>query len=518
MKKNKNGTDVPSDTDSNITRREILTTFGAALASSAFVTPAIGGSRRTVEASKTDVHYEALSTVAKQIESGKLSPVELTEQMIARIKRIDGDLHSYVTLMEEQAMSGARAAEKEIKAGRYQGPLHGVPIGIKDLLYTAGVPTMGGTFALKDFVPDFNATVVDRLVAAGAVPLGKNTLCEGAMGPYHPGLKVPVNPWDPGRWSGVSSSGSGVAVAAGLCFASIGSDTGGSIRYPSAANGCVGLKPTYGRVSRYGVIPLAETLDHVGPMTRTVEDAAMVFDAIAGYDKNDPTSRLEPFEAVQPQLSRGVKGMRIGYDRHYYTDGVEPELATALKLVLEKLVSLGAIIVEVEMPDVSKVGGAWWNIATVEATAFHSATYKNHKDLFGAGFLDVLDYGSGVSGIQYANAQKIRSEVAGKVNALLATVDCMVCPSMSNSARAKLEDPFIPETDESWASNVLNDVHTKPFNFAGSPTLSVPCGFSSDGLPFSVQFVGRPLSEAMICRAGHAYEQAASWHTRHPGI
>ncbi len=518
MKKNKKGTDVPNDTDSNITRRDMLGSLGAALASAALIAPAYGGTRPSVTVRETEVHFESLSAVAKQIKSGRLSPVELTERMIARIKRIDGDLHSYVTLMEEQAMSGAREAEKEIRSGGYRGPLHGVPIGIKDLLYTAGVPTMGGTKALKDFVPDFNATVVDRLTASGAVLLGKNTLCEGAMGPYHPELKVPVNPWDPDRWTGVSSSGSGVAVAAGLCFASIGSDTGGSIRYPSAANGCVGLKPTYGRVSRYGVIPLAETLDHIGPMTRTVEDTAIVFDAIAGYDKNDPTSRLEPVQAVWPQLSKGIKGMRIGYDRSYATDRVEPGLVAALNLVLEKLAALGAEIVEVEMPDVSKVNGAWWDISTVEATAYHSSSYSKHRELFGPGFLDVLNYGSGQSGVQYAIAQKVKTEVGGRVNALLSTVDCMVCPSMSNSARAKLEDPYKAETDEGWKQNVVNDIHTKPFNFAGCPTLSVPCGFSLDGLPFSVQFVGRPLSEAVLCRAGHAYEQATTWHTKHPAI
>ncbi|QQS40374.1 MAG: amidase [Acidobacteriota bacterium] len=518
MKKTKDGTGIPSDTGSTITRRDMLTTLGAAIASSALVTQASGRPSPPAAVSKTELHFESLSSVAKQIESRKLSPVELTEKMIARIKSIDVNLHSYVTLMEERAMSGARTAEKEIRSGRYRGPLHGVPIGIKDLLFTAGVPTMGGTMVLKDFVPDFNATVVDRLLDAGAVILGKNTLCEGAMFPYHPDLKVPVNPWDKDRWTGVSSSGSGVAVAAGLCFVSIGSDTGGSIRYPAAANGCVGLKPTYGRVSRYGVIPLAETLDHIGPMTRTVEDAAIVFDAIAGYDKNDPTSRLEPVQAVRPQLSKGIKGMRIGYDERYSTERVEPGLAAALKLVLEKLASMGAEIVEVEMPDVSKVEAAWWDLATVEAAAYHRPLYQKHKELYGPGLVEVVEYGSARSGVQYANAQKIRSEVAGGVNAMLSTVDCFVCPSMSNTARAKVADPYKAGSEESWRQCVVNDVHTKAFNFAGSPTLSVPCGFSSDGLPYSVQFVGGALSEAVLCRAGHAYEQASSWHTKYPDI
>ena len=276
------------------------------------------------------MHYRSLSETARLLQTKAISPVELTQHMLDRVAAVDSNLKSYVTVTPDRAMAAARRAEAEIQSGRYRGPLHGMPIGVKDLCYTRGVATAAGTKIFSGFVPDFDATVVTRLQDAGAVILGKQTLCEGAFGPYHPELEVPLNPWNPARWSGVSSSGSAVATAAGLCFGSIGTDTGGSIRYPSAANGCVGLKPTYGRVSRHGVFPLAESMDHVGPMARTVQDAAILFDAIAGPDDNDPTSLRAAVEPVQPQLAQGIRGLRIGFDHRYGTENVEEETALAI--------------------------------------------------------------------------------------------------------------------------------------------------------------------------------------------
>ena len=235
-----------------------------------------------------DLYYMSLRDVARRIQSRDLSPVDLTRLMLDRITSVDPRLKSYATVMADQALADARAALQEIEAGRYRGPLHGVPIGIKDLCYTKGVRTMGGTAVLKDFVPTFDATVVSKLRSAGAVILGKLNLSEGAAAGYNPSFDVPINPWRADRWPGMSSSGSGVATAAGLCFASIGTDTGGSIRNPASANGVVGLKPTYGRVSRYGVLAMAPSLDHVGPIARKVADAAIMFDAIAGFDPQDP--------------------------------------------------------------------------------------------------------------------------------------------------------------------------------------------------------------------------------------
>ena len=431
---------------------------------------------------------------------------------------MDGRLQSYVTVMADQAIASARRADAEIRAGRYRGPLHGVPIAVKDLCYTRGVRTMAGTKVFSDFVPDFDATVVARLEAAGAVILGKLVLCEGAFGPYFPGLQVPANPWDATRWSGVSSSGSGVATAAGLCFASVGTDTGGSIRYPSAANGCVGLKPTYGRVSRYGVFALAASMDHVGPMTRTVEDAAIMFEAMAGPDPHDSTSLPDPVPSVRAELGRGIAGLRVGFDRRYATDNVDPDVAKAMDDVLAELTRLGATIVTVNMPDVSKVGSAWLDLCAVEALAAHAKTFPSRASEYGPGLRAALESGQRVTPAALAAAAKVRSEVTASLERMLNTVDCLVCPSMANSARVKEADPFDEETDESWSEQVRNDIHTQPFNFSGSPTLSVPCGFSADGLPLSVQFVGRRLSESVLCRIGHAYEQATPWHSKHPAI
>ena len=499
-----------------LTRRDLLSLLaGAAVLPVAAVSCGRGPAGSSVSQVKSPLHYSSLADVAKLIAARELLSIDLTQQLLDRIAAVDGRLQSYVTVMTDRAIASARRADAEIRAGRYRGPLHGVPIAVKDLCNTRGVRTMAGTKVLADFVPDFDATVVARLEAAGAVILGKLVLCEGAFGPYFPGLQVPVNPWDATRWSGVSSSGSGVATAAGLCFASVGTDTGGSIRYPSAANGCVGLKPTYGRVSRYGVFALAASMDHVGPMTRTVEDAAIMFEAMAGPDPHDPTSLPDPVPSVRAELGRGIAGLRVGFDRRYATDNVDPDVAKAMDDVLAELTRLGATVVTVNMPDVSKVGSAWLDLCAVEALAANAKTFPSRASEYGPGFRAALESGQRVTPAALAVAAKVRSEVSASLERMLNTVDCLVCPSMANTARVKEADPYDEETEASWSRQVRNDIHTQPFNFSGSPTLSVPCGFSADGLPLSVQFVGRRLSESVLCRMGHAYEQATQWHLKH---
>lgn len=467
---------------------------------------------------ETPLHYLTISEIGALIRSKKISSLKLTQTMLNRIEIVDIKLKSYVTYMTRKALQTAENLDKELDNGKYRGPLHGVPIGIKDLLYTKDVRTMAGTMALANFVPEFNATVVTRLENAGAVLLGKLALCEGAFGPYHPKLQIPINPWDFTRWSGVSSSGSGVATAAGLCYGSIGTDTGGSIRYPSAVNGCVGLKPTYGRVSRYGVFGLAESMDHIGPMTRSVEDAAIMFQAMSGYDPNDPTSLTIPVQNISEGLSNGIAGLQIGFDRHYATYNVEPEVAEAIDNVLKELMRQGAKIVDVKMPDVTEINNAWYNICIAEAVLANAKTFPSKIDDYGPGFRHELENGLKVSGTDFAKACKIRAEFTGLLNQLLDSVDCFICPTMSNTSHKSLTDPYNIETEEAWASVVPNDIYTKAFNFSGSPTLSVPCGFSSEGIPISVQFVGADLSEAMLCRIGHAYERNTEWHKQHPNV
>jgi amidase len=502
-----------------LTRRDLLSLLaGAAVFPLAAVSCERGPAGSSVSQVKSPLHYSSLAEVATLIAARELLSIDLTHQLLDRIAAVDGRLQSYVTVMTDQAIASAGRADAEIRAGRYRGPLHGVPIAVKDLCNTRGVRTMAGTKVMADFVPDFDATVVARLEAAGAVILGKLALCEGAYGPYFPGLQVPVNPWDATRWSGVSSSGSGVATAAGLCFASVGTDTGGSIRYPSAANGCVGLKPTYGRVSRYGVFALASSMDHVGPMTRTVEDAAIMFEAMAGLDPQDPSSLPDPVPSVRAELGRGIAGLRVGFDRRYATDNVDPDVARAMDDVLAELTRLGATVVTVTMPDVSKVSNAWLDLCAVEALTANAKTFPSRASEYGPGFRAALEYGQRVTRAALAVAAKVRSEVSASLERMLNTVDCLVCPSMANTARVKEADPYDEETEASWSLQVRNDIHTQPFNFSGSPTLSVPCGFSADGLPLSVQFVGRRLSESVLCRMGHAYEQATQWHSKHPAV
>ncbi|MBL4572832.1 MAG: Asp-tRNA(Asn)/Glu-tRNA(Gln) amidotransferase GatCAB subunit A, partial [Gammaproteobacteria bacterium] len=307
------------------------------------------------------IHYRSLSRVAEAIRGGEISPVELTEKLLSRIGSVDGRLMSYATVMAEQAREAAREAEQEIQAGNYKGPLHGVPIAVKDLCFTAGTRTMGGLNVLREFVPDYDATVVRKLREAGSVILGKLNLTEGALSGYHRDFPIPVNPWGENLWAGVSSSGSGVATAAGLCFASLGTDTGGSIRYPAMANGVVGLKPTYGRVSRYGVLELAASLDHIGPMTRSVKDAAIVFEAIAGFDNCDTSSLRDSVPKITESLTGELTGMRIGVDEHYLSFGTNPALVDAIHEVIEVLRQLGAEIVALTMPksDPMDLRNAW---------------------------------------------------------------------------------------------------------------------------------------------------------------
>ena len=299
----------------------------------------------------TPLHYQTIAEVGARLRSRELSPVELTTAILERIEALDGDLKSYATVMADSALASARTAEREIAAGNYRGGLHGVPIAVKDLCFTTGVATMGGAQVLRDFVPDFDGTVVQKLNAAGAVILGKLNLTEGAMAGYNPEFQIPVNPWGADRWSGASSSGSGVATAAGLCYGSLGSDTGGSIRFPAAACGIVGIKPTWGRVSRYGVLALAQSLDHIGPMTRSASDAGVMLQAIAGHDPSDPTSLTAPvpnmLAGAEPRESVAFASASTS---SYIGDGVDSELAAAVLEGARLLESLGAKLVPVRMP------------------------------------------------------------------------------------------------------------------------------------------------------------------------
>ena len=465
------------------------------------------------------LHFASLQDVARLIESGELSSVDLTELMLARIESIDSSLKSYATLMADQARAAARSADEEILAGRYRGPLHGIPVAVKDLCYTKGVRTMGGSGALANFVPDYDATVITKLKESGAVLLGKLNLTEGAMGGYHTDFEIPVNPWHEDLWTGASSSGSGVATAAGMCFASLGTDTGGSIRFPSMANGIVGLKPTYGRVSRYGVLPLAESLDHVGPMARSVSDAAIVFQAIAGRDSNDSTSLNEPVPDMLAEIGRGVSGTRIGFDARYATEGVDPNLSASIETALGVLERLGAEIVAIEMPNFPPaLVDAWFAICSYEARRAHADTYPSRAAQYGTYFREFLEIGSGVTDEAYANATAARNDFSRHFLAVLETIDVVACPSGGAPFSIPAEVVYGGMAGfDPYMSNILFQF-TIPADFAGTPTISLPCGATPDGVPPTIQFMGRALSESMLCRIAYGYEQATKWHTHHPAV
>ncbi len=461
----------------------------------------------------------SLSEVAGLVRRREVSSVELTQAMLDRIQTIDSGLKSYATVMGEHAMAAAAAADKEISAEGCRGSLHGIPVAVKDLCFTKGVRTMGGCRVRRKFLPDFDATVVSKLEQAGAVLIGKLNLTEGAMAGYHPDFDIPVNPWKSDLWSGASSSGSGVAVAAGLCYAALGSDTGGSIRFPAMANGIVGLKPTYGRVSRHGVLPLAETLDHIGPMTRSVTDAAVVMQAISGHDTNDRSSVNEPVPDMIADIDSGVAGLRIGFDRDFATAGTDPGLVASIECVLDLFKDMNAEIVDVTIPDsVSEIEQSWFEICSSEAYRAHKPDFTTRPGDFGPFFRDFLEIGASVTEEQLAIASGRRQQFNQQFEAVLESVDAVLCPSGGMTFSVP---PGIQYGDRETLQplfDVAQMDQTIPADFAGTPTLTIPCGFSPGGVPYAFQLMGAKLSEPMLCRIGRAYEKATEWHLRHPPV
>lgn len=518
-----------SDSPQVLPRREV---FVRGISLAAAVSELSGQSVRPVPSSQdAALHYMGLLELAAKLRRREISPVEVIDAQLARIRDLQPKLMAFETVMADGARAQAEAAEKEIKAGHYRGPLHGIPFAVKDLLFTAGVPTKGGLKVYATHVPTFDATAVARLSKAGAVLLGKLSLAEGAGGGYHRDFRVPRNPWAANRWPGVSSSGSGVATAAGLCYASLATDTGGSIRQPSAANGVVGLKPTWGRVSRHGTLDFAPSLDHVGPMARRVGDVAAVLRIIAGHDRDDPTSLLEPVPDYLAQISKGAKGVRIGFDETYATAGTAPHMADAVRRALQVLETLGARTVPVRMPAFEmKHFESWFILASSEAAAVHERTFPSRADDYGAGFRDFLEGGRKFTGRDYARAGFIRADFAGRIRAAFRGIDVLACPTMM--AEAFIYDPDkayagpvrsatgVPETIDGapFPFVAVSGRFTTPYSLTGYPTLSLPCGASPDGMPLSLQLVGHPLAEGLLCRVGLAYERATDWHRRHPPV
>jgi amidase len=454
----------------------------------------------------TDLHWLSLSEVCRRIKSGELTSQAVTEHALNRIRATNDRYRAFVTVTAEAAMASARRLDAARANGEPLGPLHGVPIALKDLLWTRGVKTTCGTKVLANWVPDEDATVVTKLHEAGAVVVGKVKLTEGAFSDHHPDVDPPRNVWNPAVWPGVSSSGSGVAVGAGLAYGAIGTDTGGSIRFPSAANGIVGIKPTYGRVSRHGAFPLADSLDHIGPMARSVEDAARMLGVLAGHDARDATSIDQAVPNYGAAIGESVRGMRIGVDRAYAENGVAADVVAGLRAALATLKELGAEIVEVELPQYGPLVQGWAVTCGVETALAHAAYFPARRNDYGPALARLLDGGLAASGTAYAALERQRERFRADLEALLHRVDVIAAPAMV------FAPPRLDQMGALLAAGVADFItFTAPFNYSGHPTITLPATFNRDGLPIAFQLIGRWLGEPTLIRAGHAYE-----HTRGP--
>lgn len=461
------------------------------------------------------LHFKSLLEVAGMIRRGAASSLDITRAMLDRIDSVDADYQSYIHVCHDRALDQARAADADMARGLYRGVLHGVPIAVKDLCQTTFAPTRAGTTIHEGFIAPFNATVVDRLETAGAVILGKLTMTEGAYTGHHPDIPLPPNPWSDRHWVGTSSTGSGVATAAGLCFACLGSDTGGSIRYPSATCGLTGLKPTYGRVSRHGVFPLADSLDHVGPMARSAGDCAAILQAIAGWDVHDPTSIDTPVPDYLATLDAGVRDLRIGIDRSYSLSGVDPQVADALEKAIDAFETLGARVVEVTMPDYEDLSAAWIMMCAIETAVAHRDTYPARADEYGPDLTQLIEEGYATSGMEAARGHHLRIAFTQALTTMFNDIDCMLCPTMP-TATQRLDQMRDYGSDPAVLGAIMR--FTAPFDFSGSPTITLPNGFDDDDMPLSMQIVGPHLGEATILRAAHAFQSVTDWHVQHPPI
>ncbi|MDQ6638790.1 MAG: amidase [Pseudomonadota bacterium] len=462
-----------------------------------------------------DIHWLEIVEVARLLAARKVSPVELTESMLRRIERVDPALKSYALVTPELALAQARAAEQMIGRRQILSQLHGVPIAVKDLCWTEGIATAAGMPLQRGFIPGVDATVVRKLCEAGAILLGKLQLTEGAFADHHPDVPAPINPWHRDHWSGASSSGSGVATAAGLCFGSLGSDTGGSIRFPSAANGNTGLKPTWGRVSRFGCFELAASLDHIGPMCRSAADSAVMLGAIAGSDPRDPTALRSEVPDYLAGDDRTLRGVRIGFDERYALDDVDAETRRAVESAWATVRALGAEIVPLRFPDVAVAVADWGLNCAVETAVAHDPTFPSQRDRYGPGLAGLIDAGRALSGPDYQRILLRRRDFAGRAAAALAAVDAMLVPAQPIAAPTVARMATLGRIPAELAALTR---FTAPFDMSGHPSLTLPVGFTAAGLPLGAQFVGKHLGEAAILRVGRAFQRATEWHRRHPKI
>jgi aspartyl-tRNA(Asn)/glutamyl-tRNA(Gln) amidotransferase subunit A len=451
--------------------------------------------------------------LAPLLQKKEISPVELFDAAVERIYQLQPKLNSFITITEEEGRKAATEAESEIRKGQYRGPLHGIPISIKDLFATRGVRTTAGSKVLAKWIPDFDATAVARLHQAGMVLVGKTNMHEFAYGVTNdnPHYGPARNPWDPTRVPGGSSGGSAAAVASSQCTASLGSDTGGSIRTPAAVCGVVGLKPTYGRVSRYGAIPLAWSLDHVGPLTKSVEDAAIMLAAIAGPDPNDPSASSRPLPDYRKEMRGSIRGLRLGVPRRYFFEHVDPEIQKLVSEAIRQLESMGTTTVEVDIPDLESCSAMEAHITLAEAASYHEPYLKKQADDYSPGVRTNLEAGRYLLATDYVKSQRARTLLQRNFNEAFNRADVIVSPTLP---------AFSPPVGEVWVQsgdlreNVIDAFlrFNIPYDLTGFPAISIPCGLSSTGLPIGLQIAGRAFDETTVLRVANAYEQSTEWH------
>ena len=469
---------------------------------------------------RSELTFLTVAELGRLIRSREVSPVEATEAYLERIDRIDGQLHSYITVCHEEARQAARAAEREIASGQYRGPLHGIPVAVKDQFDTAGIRTTYGSALEWDHVPNEDAVVVSKLKEAGAVLLGKLNLSEFALGEsfHHPGGQ-PRNPWDLSRNPGISSSGSAAATAAFLCASALAEDTGGSTRIPAAWSGLTGLRPTWGLVSRRGVAGVSWSMDTVGPISRSAEDCALTFQAIAGHDPEDPYSYGGPVLDYAQEIQGGIDGLRVGVLREKVAEGgLSPEVRQIIESAVAQLGELGATSREASIPIVENAGAVSKCVTDMDGAMVH---YERLKTRIGE-----YDHNTRVRLLTailtpaqaLQKAQKVRTLIREAVLEALEEVDIIVLPTSPTGAPLLPTEAGIKSQEDarSRISGVRN--FTGAFNVANLPALSIPCGFTEDNLPLSLQLVGKPMSDGLLMRVAHAYQQATDWHQRRPPL
>jgi aspartyl-tRNA(Asn)/glutamyl-tRNA(Gln) amidotransferase subunit A len=457
-----------------------------------------------------EIAFTSIRELGTKYRKRELSPVEVTKALLARIEKLDGGLHAFVTLTPERALADAKAAEEALKRGDTR-PLLGVPIGHKDIYLTRGIRTTGGSALFADYVPDGESTVVTKWAEAGTVMMGKLITHEFAFGLQFPGHKFPAarNPWNVDHIPGGSSSGTGAALAAGFVHGATGSDTGGSIRGPAAFCGLAGIKPTYGRASRAGVMTLSWTLDHTGPLARSVEDCAYLLQAMAGHDPLDPASSTRPVDDYVGALEGNVKGLRIGVPRNYFFMDVDPEIKQAFEDALGVLRKLGAEVRDLTIPAFD-LARSFFLILVAEAYAYHEHDLKTKPELYGDVLRERMLSGALVTASEYVQAQRVRMQTCAEVDDAMKTVDVLATPTTLTPAPS-----FKASYDVTLGFPRSN---MGPFNLTGQPTLAVPMGFSKSGLPLGFQLSGRAFEETTVFRLGHAYQKATDWHTRRPPV